>query len=65
MTQNYIAPNIMLKAIPACLDPSLTAWPGAVIFIALDGICFHYQSRDFLPRHLEVQPHLHNVLLCN
>ena len=40
MTQKFIAPNVMFHL-------SLTAWPGAVIFIALDGTCFLVKAESF------------------
>ena len=50
MTQKFIAPNVMLMPSQFCFyffHLSLTAWPGAVIFIVLDGTCFLVKAESF------------------
>lgn len=53
MTHNFIVSGITInksffQLFCTCL------WPDAVIFIALDGICIYYQTREFLLSHIEV-----------
>ena len=52
MTQKFIVLNVMLsKRHPSFVfiffHLSLTAWPGAVIFITLDGTCFLVKAESF------------------